>query len=100
MPADKNAKIETLVEAGFIRKTRGRLTKFQRRRICPFPVEGSDGATTLSNETASFRNLHEIDSQALLSNEGYAIIGARRLLFFQPCHAWRASSRLIRRLCL
>ena len=40
-------------------------------------------------EAASFWNLHQIDSQALLSHEGCAISNARRLLFFHPRHMVR-----------
>jgi hypothetical protein len=57
---------------------------FQRWRICPFPVEEVIGRLRSAMEAASFWNLHEIDSQALLSHEGYAISPARQLLFFHP----------------
>jgi uncharacterized protein (DUF302 family) len=62
---------------------------FQRWRICPLPVEEVLSRLRSAIEAADFWNLHEIDSQALLSHEGYAIAPARQLLFFHPRYVVR-----------
>ena len=62
---------------------------FQRWRICPFPVEEVLSQLRSAIESADFWNLHEIDPQALLSHEGYAIAPARLLLFFRPHYVAR-----------
>jgi|SRR5215813_8162235 len=84
MPSDKNAKIETWLKPVSYAKLAAVSHASQRWRICPFPVEEVIGRLRSAIEAASFWNLHEIDSQALLSHEGYAISPARQLLFFHP----------------
>jgi uncharacterized protein (DUF302 family) len=62
---------------------------FQRWRICPFPIEKVLGRLRSEIEAADLWNLHEIDPQALLSHQGYAMSPARRLLFFHPRYVVR-----------
>lgn len=84
MPSDKNAKIETWLKPVSYARLAAVSHAFQRRRICPFPAEELLGRVRSAIEAAGFWNLHEIDSQALLSHEGYAISPARQLLSFHP----------------
>ena len=84
MPSDENAEMETWLKPGSYATLAAVSHGFQRWRICPFPVEKMLGRARSAIEAAGFWNLHEIDSQALLSHEGYAISPARQLLFFHP----------------
>jgi uncharacterized protein (DUF302 family) len=86
MPGDKNAKIGTWLKPVSYARLAAVSHAFQRWRICPFPVEEVMGRLRAAIEAAGFWNLHVIDSQALLSQEGYAISPARQLLFFDPRH--------------
>src|SRR5215831_12102695 len=92
MPSDKKAKIETWLKPVTYAKLAAASHASQRWRICPFPVEEVIGRLRSAIEAASFWNLHEIDSQALLSHEGYAISPARPAVVL-PSALWCASCR-------